>query len=114
MIQGGMPRNTRNQNRCVPISHPMMQKINQAWEPTIHEEGSGTLGNLGRKKKQPRKVAGDLSAWQKGINSLGKNDKRESSQKVDLKRWNLEALEKIRTKVNLLGPPRARKSARGF
>ena len=60
-----MPRNTRNQNRYVPISHPMMQK---------------------------------------GISSLGKNDKRESSQKVGMKKWNLEALKKERTKVSLLGP----------
>ena len=60
-----MPRNTRNQNRYVLISHPMMQK---------------------------------------GISSLGKNDKRESSQKVGMKKWNLEALKKERTKVSLLGP----------
>ena len=56
------------------------------------------------KKKPPRKVDGDLSTWQKGINSLEKNDKRESNQKVGLKRWNLEDLEKVRTKVSLLGP----------
>ena len=37
-IQGGMPRNTRNQNRYVSISHPMMQKRDQkAWELTTHE-----------------------------------------------------------------------------
>ena len=58
----------------------------------------------GKKKKPPRKVDGDLSTWQKGINSLEKNDKRESNQKVGLKRWNLEDLEKVRTKVSLLGP----------
>ena len=62
------------------------------------------MGNLRRKKKPPRKVDGDLSTWQKGINSLEKNDKRESNQKVGLKRWNLEDLEKVRTKVSLLGP----------
>ena len=58
-----------------------------------------------QEEKPPRKVAGDLSAWQKVISSLGKNDKREISQKVGLKKWNLEALEKERTKVSLLGPP---------
>ena len=43
-----------------------------------------------------------------------KNDKKESSQKVDLKRWNLEALEKEGLKVSPLGPSRTGKSARGF
>ena len=57
-----------------------------------------------------RKVAGDLSAWQKGINSLGKNDKRESSQNVGLKKWNLKVLEKERP----IGPPRTGKLVRGF
>ena len=37
-VQGDIPRNTRNYNRYVPISHPMMQKRNQkAWESTTHE-----------------------------------------------------------------------------
>ena len=67
-----------------------------------------------QEEKPPRKVAGGLSAWQKEINLLGKNDKRESSQKVDLKKWNLKALEKERPKVSLLGPPRTGKSAKGF
>ena len=40
----------------------------------------------------------DLLAWQKGISSLGKNDKRENSQKVGLKKWNLEALKKGKNK----------------
>ena len=56
----------------------------------------------------------DLSAWQKGINSLGKNDKRESSQKVGLKKWNLEALEKERTKVSFLGSPQNGKVNKGL
>ena len=44
-------------------------------------------------------MARDLSAWQKGISSPGKNDKRESSQKVGLKKKkDLEVLEKERTK----------------
>ena len=28
-IQGGMPRNPKNKDRCVLISHPMMQKMGQ-------------------------------------------------------------------------------------
>ena len=67
-------------------------------------EGLVLWGTQKGKKKPPRKVDGDLSTWQKGINSLEKNDKRESNQKVGLKRWNLEDLEKVRTKVSLLGP----------
>ena len=61
-------------------------------------------------------MASDLSVWQKGINSPGKNDKRENSQNVGLKeqKWNLEALEKERTKAGLLGPLRTGKSAKGF
>ena len=34
----------------------------------------------------------------KGISSFGKNERREGSQKVGLKKWNLETLEKERTK----------------
>ena len=41
----------------------------------------------------------DLLAWQKGISSLGKNDKRGNSQKVGLKKRKLEALEKERIKL---------------
>ena len=37
-VQEGMPRNTRNHNKYVPISHPMMQKKDRkAQEPTTHE-----------------------------------------------------------------------------
>ena len=40
-----------------------------------------------------------------GRNQLSwENDKGKSNQKVGLKRWNLEALEKERSKVNPLGP----------
>ena len=35
---------------------------------------------------------------EKGISTLGKNDKMESSHKVGLKKWNLEALEKKKNK----------------
>ena len=52
-----------------------------------------------------KKVAGDLSAWQKGISPFEKNEKGESSQKVGLKKWNLEALEKEISKVSPLGSP---------
>ena len=41
----------------------------------------------------------DLLAWQKGISSLGKNDKRGNNQKVGLKKRKLEALEKERIKL---------------
>ena len=67
-----------------------------------------------QEEKPPKKVVGDLSAWQKGISSLEKNDKRESSQNVGLKKWNLKVLEKERPKVSLLGPPRTGKLVRGF
>ena len=61
-----------------------------------------------------RKVAGDLSVWWKGIHPFRKNDKKKSSQKVGLKMWYLEALEKERLKVSPLEPPRTEKSVRGF
>ena len=51
---------------------------------------------------------------EKGISTLGKNDKMESSHKVGLKKWNLEALEKERTKVSHLRPLRTRKPVRDF
>ena len=43
-------------------------------------------------------MARNLSAWQEGISSPGKNDKKENSQKVGLKKKDLEVLEKARTK----------------
>ena len=46
-----------------------------------------------------------LLAWQKGISSLGKNDKRENNQKVGLKKRNLEALEKERIKLAFQDSP---------
>ena len=45
---------------------------------------------------------------------LGKNDKGESSQKVGLKKWNLEVLKKERSKASPLGFPRMGKSTKGF
>ena len=45
---------------------------------------------------------------------LGKMTKRKVAKKVDLKRWNLEVLEKERSKVSPLGPLKTGKSARGF
>ena len=51
---------------------------------------------------------------QKIISSPGENDKRESSQKVGLKKWNLKALEKERTKGQPSRTPRMGKSTRGF
>ena len=48
---------------------------------------SKSLVPRGTQEEEPgRKVAWDLSAWQKGIRSPRKNDKRESSQKVGLKK----------------------------
>ena len=45
---------------------------------------------------------------------MGKMTKRKVAKKVDLKRWNLEVLEKERSKVSPLGPLKTGKSARGF
>ena len=45
---------------------------------------------------------------------LGKMTKGRTNQKVDLKRWNLEVLEKEGSKVSPLGPPRIGKSAKDF
>ena len=48
----------------------------------------------------------DLLAWQKGISSLGKNDKRGNNQKVGLKKRKLEALEKERIKLAFQDSPK--------
>ena len=69
----------------------------------------------GTQEDEPwRKVARGLSAWYKGISQFRENDKRECNQKVGLKRWNLEVLEKERSKVSLLGPPRTESQLRAF
>ena len=45
----------------------------------------------GTQEEEPgREDACNFSAWQKGISSPGKNDKREGNQKVGLEKWNLE------------------------
>ena len=48
-------------------------------------------------------MAGKLSTWQEGISSLGKNEKGKGSQKLSLKRWDLEALKEEKPKVSSLG-----------
>ena len=61
-----MPRNTRNKDRYVPINHPLIQKRDQnAWVPTIHEQGAGTSGNP---KRRTMKEGG----WET-FNLAGKN-----------------------------------------
>ena len=57
----------------------------------------------GTQKEEPwREVVEKLSTWQEGINSLGKNDKGKGSQKLSLKRWELETLKGEKPKVNFL------------
>ena len=79
-----MPRNTRNKNRYIPISHPMMQKTTRK----LGKQQFMSKGPFGepRMKNHEGKQLGRLSTWQKGINSLGKNDKRKGNQKLSLKR----------------------------
>ena len=78
-----MPRNTRNKNRYIPITHPMMQKTTRK----LGKQQFMSKGPFGepRMKNHEGKQLGRLSTWQKGINSLGKNDKRKGSQKLSLK-----------------------------
>ena len=66
------------------------------------------------KKNQEGRRLAIFQPNKKGISSLRTNDNREGSQKVGLKKWKLEALEKERTKTSLLGPPKTGKSTRGF
>ena len=68
-----------------PSQSPNDAERNQkAWRVTIHEQGTDTSGKLER-----RTMKG--SSWENfqpgkdRISSLGKNDKRKSSQKVGLK-----------------------------
>ena len=69
----------------------------------------------GTQKEEPwRKVLGKLSTWQEGINSLGKNDKGKDSQKLSLKKWDLEALKEERPKVSSLGHLRAESQQKAF
>ena len=43
-------RNTKNEKHMCPYQLPNNAERNKkAWEPTIHEQRAGTLGNLGRR-----------------------------------------------------------------
>ena len=53
-------------------------------------------------------MAEKLSNWQDEISSLGKNDKGKGSQKLSLKRWELETLKGERPKVSFLRHTRIR------
>ena len=78
-----------------------------------YEQEPWYLGEPMKKNQEGKKfVIFRLS--KKGVSSPGNNDKRECSQKVGLKKWNLEALKKEGTITSLLGPPRIGKSTRGF
>ena len=91
-----------------PISHPIMQKkirrlrnqqpINNGLVP----RGIQEVNHEGR-------WLGIFQPDRKESAHWGKMTKRKAA-----KRWNLEVLEKERSKVNLLGPPRMGKSVRGF
>ena len=59
-------------------------------------------------------MAGKLSIRQEGISLLGKNDKGKGSQKLSLKRWNLEALKEERPKVSSLGHPKMESQQEAF
>ena len=64
----------------------MMQKrIQRAWEPVTHEQEPWYLKEPMKKNQKERRL---VIFWpsKKGISSLGKNDKREGSQKVGLKK----------------------------
>jgi len=92
----------------------MTQKRSQrAWEPITHEQEPWYLREPMKKNQKGRRLA-IFQSSRKGISSPGKNDKREGSQKVGLKKWNLETLEKERTKNQLSRTPQNRKSASGF
>ena len=54
------------------------------------------------KKNQKGRRLAIFQPSRKEINSLGKNDKREGSQKVGLKKWNLEEFGNIAQKINSL------------
>ena len=64
----------------------MMQKRSQrVWEPITHEQEPWYLGEPMKKNQKVRRLA-IFQPSGKGISSPGKNDKREGSQKVGLKK----------------------------
>ena len=55
-----------------------------------------------------------LSTWQEEFSSLGKNNKEKSSQKLSLKRWDVETLKGERPKASSLRPTRTEKQQKAF
>jgi len=85
MAQGSMPRNTKNESRCVPSVTQWCRKgVEDLENQQFINKGLVPWGT--QKDGLWRKVAGDLSTWWKEIRPFRKNDKNESSQKVSLKR----------------------------
>ena len=68
----------------------------------------------GTQKEDPwKEVAGKIFTLSRDwISSLGKNDKKE--RKLNLKRWDVEALKEERLEVSSLGTPQNAKSTRDF
>ena len=92
-----MSRSTRNENRCVPISHPMMQKgIRRLGNQQFMNKGAGSSGN-------PKRRTMKGSDWET-FNLAGRNQltwekwQRERQPKADSKKVRFRSLEGRRTK----------------
>ena len=88
-----MSKNTRNEEQIHPYQPSNDVERNQrAWGLTIHEQRVGTSRNLERRTTK-RSSWKNFQPGRDRISSLGKNDKRKGSQKVEFEKVRYRSLE---------------------
>ena len=87
------PRNTKNEGHiCHSQSPSDAERKQKAWGITIYEQGASTSGNPERRTiKRSSRV--NLQPSRNGFGSPGKNDKKNDSQKLNLKKVKIKSLE---------------------
>ena len=96
----GSAKKHKEQEQIRPYQLPNDARRNQkAWKLTIHEQRASTLGNPERRTMKGSSWE-DFQLGRKESIALGKNDEGKGSQKLSLKRWELEALKGEKPKVN--------------
>ena len=110
--QGSMPRNTKNESKCVPSATQWCRKGQKTWEPATHEKGLGTSRNP-RRWTMKEGGWGSFSLIERNL-PIWRKWQKVKQLKSWSKKWYLEVLGKERLEVTPLEPPRTGNLARGF